>query len=419
MIYISTSLMNKLICISVFIVVASLMQAQKPVVVQGSIFDAETGEPISEVHVFIKGSEHGTITDSKGVYSIILNKLNDTIIYTHVRYADYQKIYSGSDLKSDILMEPMINMLPDAVVKPVVNISKGMLLDVTDYYFLGDSILYSGFCYRYNKKKNPWIVLLTPKGDTVFSYCVGMEGKFYKDCLGNLHYLTEDTAYQIFIEGDSIRLEYPMDIKEFKSIMDDCKFESDGKVLFSQYTDRNQILVYYYTDTTTYETEVFRTIADEVKLNMLAFQGLFFSMGPPPNEHDLRFEEMMYNPVFAPVILAHDTISIINYTDSKIEWFDNKYNFLGSTPIYFQNSKYCEDEIVTDPVSGRVYAVFMRNGKTSVKEIFINSGTTGQEISIPEFFWIDNIKVHDNKLYFLYREKYSGELRALYRMFLD
>ncbi len=411
--------MKRILIFLTIIATVLAVSAQKPVVVKGNVFDAETGEPISGVNIIIKSSKLGTSTDINGSYSITLRSLKDTLLYTHLQYVDVEKAFNGSNLKADILFEPLVNNLPEATVKPIINISKGMLIDVTDYYFLGDSILYTGFCYRYNKKNNPWIVLIGPKGDTLFTYCVGMEGKFYHDCMGNLHYLTEKTAYQIIFEDNSMRLDFPTDIDEFKSIMDDCKFISNGKVLFSQFTDRNQILVYYHTDMETYETDVFRTIADEVKLNMLAFQGLFFSMGPPPTEHDLRFEEMMYEPVFAPVIKAHDTISIINYTDSKIEWYDTCFNTLGSAPIHFQNSKYCEEEIVIDEATGRVYAIFIRNGKTSVKEIFIQSGTTGEEISIPEFFWIDNMKVHDNKLYFLYRTMHSGDLRALYRMLLD
>ncbi len=402
------------------LIVASITGfSQKPIVVKGNIYDLESGEPVSDVNVIIKGTDKGTTTDKKGSYSITLQSTKDTIIYSHIMYVVLEKTYLGTNLNADILFEPLVTTLPEATIHPVVNVSKGMLLDVTDYYFYGDSILYSGFCYRYNKKNNPWIVLLAPNGDTVFTYCVGKEGKFYHDCMGNLHYLTEETAYQIIFEKNGMRLDFPTEINEFRSIMNDCKFVSNGKVLFSQFTDRNQILVYYYADMTTYETEVFRTIADEVKLNMLAFQGLFFAMGPPPNEHDLRFEEMMYEPVFAPVIKANDTISIINYTDSEIELYDTSFNRIGSAPIYFQNSKYCENEIVIDEISGRVYAVFLKNGKTSVKEIFINSGTIGKEKSIPDFYWIDNIKVYDDKLYFLYRTMHSGELRALYRMTLE
>ncbi|HNQ69304.1 MAG TPA: carboxypeptidase-like regulatory domain-containing protein [Bacteroidales bacterium] len=411
--------MNKRLYIFIFVCIAAISNAQKPIMVTGNIFDSETGEPVSEVHIYIKDGKTGTTSDSKGTFSITLNNLNDTLFFTHVRYNDYMLVVYSSDFQAQILLEPRINMLPDAIVKPVVNISKGMLLDVTDYYFHGDSIIYSGFCYRYNKHSNPWIIMISPKGDTIFTYCVGKEGHFYEDCFGNLHYLTDDTAYQMVLSNDSVYLDFPTNIDEFLEVMETCKFTIGTKALLSQYTNKNQMLIYYYTDIITYETEVFKIITDEIKLNMLAGQNLFFAMGCPPNEHDLRFEEMMYNPVFAPIIKTKDTISIINYTDSKVEWYDTLFNYLGEEIIYFQNSKFCQDEILVDKVSGRVFAVYFRNGKTSVKEIFIHSGTTGKEISIPDFFWIENIKIHDNQLFFLYRKQQTGDLRALYRMALE
>ncbi len=413
--------MNKriVILVIVFSLLSSFVFTQKKTLIQGSVFDLETGEPISEVHVFINGKTQGTITDVFGNYSISLDQVGDTLVYSHIRFDTVQIVYKWSDFKADVLLNPVEYMLPTATVRPVQNVSKGMLLDVTDYFFIGDSILYSGFCYRYNKKQNPWLVMIAPDGDTCFTYCVGEEGHFFKDCFDNVHYLTDDYAYQLVFYKDSVSLEYQTDIDEFMSAMKDCKFQSNGQIVFSQFSDRNQILIYYLADTTTYEIEIFRTIADEIKLNMLAFQGLFFAMGPPPNDHDLRFEEMMYEPVFAPIIKTDDTIAIINYTDSKIELYDTCFNLLGSSSIYFQNSKFCEDEIVVDDSTGKAYAVFLRNGKTSVKEIFLSSGASGQDLSIPAFHWIDNVKAHNNRLYFLYREKFSGSLRALFRMSLE
>lgn len=411
--------MNRLIAILILMLTGLAVFSQKPIMVKGSVFDSESGEPINAVHIAIKGEATGSITDLRGNYSIELNKAGDTLVYTHLAYDSVHVVYYGTNLHANIIFEPLEYMLPDAIVKPVVNISHGMLLDVIDYTFIGDTILYAGFCYRYNKRNNPWVVMIGPKGDTIFTECVHEEGTFYRDCFENIHYLTEDNAYQLNFEGDSLKMEFPTDIDEFESVMYDCKFQSNGKILFSQFTDRDQILLYYFADLESYETEIFRTIADEVKLNMLAFQGLFFSMGKPPNEHDLRFEEMMYDPVYAPIFRAKDTIAIVNYTDSKIELYDTCFNSVGETDIYFQNSKHCEENIVVDKETGRVYVVFLRDSQTSVKEVFLNSGSTGQEISIPSFPWIDNIQVRDNQLFFLYREKFTGDLRALYRMFLD
>jgi hypothetical protein len=412
--------MNKFLLILICIIATSSIFAQNKILVRGKVFDSETGKPVSEVHVFVKGSTEGTITDASGNYSVYIEKKKDTLVYSHIQYEVFDSAYYVSTINADVLLDPKISILAEAVIKPIMNISKGMMFDVTDYFFIGDNILYSGYCYHYKKNRNPWLLLKTSKGDTIFSECVGKEGTFFKDCFDNIHYITEKTAYQLVIENDSIWFEYPTRVDEFMEAMENCHMEVNNKVIVSQYYNSNQVLIYYLIDKETIETEIFRTVADEAKLNMFIYRGLFFSMGPPPSEADLRFEELiMYKPVFAPIIKAREKIFIINYAESIIESYDTCFQSLNKVPIYFHNVRFCKDEIVVDNVTGKVYAVFRNRGKTSVKEIDIDKGEIGQEIDIPDFYWIDNIKINNGKLYFLYREKYSTKLRSLYRMNLD
>ena len=86
--------MNKtlLIFILAFLSGATLF-AQKQVLVKGSVFDSETGEPVSEVHVFIKGKAKGSITDLYGKYSIYLDSPGDTLVYSHIRFDTVQAVY--------------------------------------------------------------------------------------------------------------------------------------------------------------------------------------------------------------------------------------------------------------------------------------------------------------------------------------
>jgi hypothetical protein len=200
-----------------------------------------------------------------------------------------------------------------------------------------------------------------------------------------------------------------------------CQLQSNNQLLFSMYAYNDQMLLYYLADMETEEIEEFRTITNEVTLTMLAFQNHFFSMGgSAPSEADLRFErEMMYDSVFAPVVLVHDTIALINYLDEKIEWYDTCFNKLGSTGILFQKNRFCKEELIRDPITEKIYAVFLRNGKTKIQPIDISTGKTGSSISIPDFKWIDNIQAYNGNLYFLYRQQSSNELRALYRMKLS
>lgn len=411
----------KLYLLFLILLIPGVAMSQQYSRISGKVFDAETGEPVADVNVVVKSNGSGTITGAGGVYTASVKATGDTLMFSHVRYASQEYAVQSLHINHNISLEPMLHMLPPAEVRPVFNVSRGMLLDVSDYTFVGDSILYVGYCYRYGKDKNPWLVMMGPQGDTVFTHCVGIEGNLFRDCLGNIHYLTEKSAFQLVFAHKSVELAYQYPIKKFNEAMQPCKLESMGKLLFGEYAESNQVLFYYYTDTISLQWEMFRTIADERKLEMLAFQGLFFSMGQKgPDAADLRFEKMMmYKPVFAPVVKANDTIAIINYTDSLIEWYTPRFEFLGSIGISFQNNRFIENQIVVDNTNGKVYAVFLRNGKTVVRQIFLHNGSLGPDIHIPDFYWIDNIQVHRGKLYFLYREKYTGDLRSLYRMNLE
>ncbi|HOE05427.1 MAG TPA: carboxypeptidase-like regulatory domain-containing protein [Bacteroidales bacterium] len=409
--------LSKILVLIPTLLLAVTVWSQQVFTLTGKAYDVETGDPVPLCNVFAKSGKNGTVCDAMGRFTMRGVKTGDTIVLSHVQYKTTEFIADSRKPTTETALEPNVTQLPQAEVRPVVNISKGMVLDVFDYTFVGDNILYAGYCYRYTRENNPWLVMISPRGDTVFTKCVRTEGHFFADCLGNLHYLTEVNAYQLVFDEAGVSLEYPMPLKKFLEIMEPCKLESDGKLLFGEYAENDQVLMYYYTDTVSLEWEMFRTIADERKLEMLAYQGRFFSMGTkPPTEADMRFEKMMYKPVFAPILKLNDTIAIINYTDSVIEWYNTRFRKLGQVNINFQNNRYIENQIAIDEITGNVYAVYLKNGKSYVREIFISTGSIGKEIKIPDFYWVSDITVWDDALYFLYREKYSGDFRALYKM---
>lgn len=387
----------------------------------GFIYNSNTGDPIQEANISVIDDIHGTTTNTNGFFKLTIPNNKSKLLVTHIQYYSLTIDTDTLGKSVKILLTPSVTELPEATVHPVIKVSKGMLLDVIDYCFVNENLLLAGYCYRYKRKKNPWLVLLSPKGDTLFAEHINKEGRFFHDCFNNIHYVTEETAYQLIFENDSIYLGYPSPTPEFKQVMLPCQLQSNNQLLFSMYAYNDQMLLYYLADMETEEIEEFRTITNEVTLTMLAFQNHFFSMGgSAPSEADLRFErEMMYDSVFAPVVLVHDTIALINYLDEKIEWYDTCFNKLGSTGILFQKNRFCKEELIRDPITEKIYAVFLRNGKTKIQPIDISTGKTGSSISIPDFKWIDNIQAYNGNLYFLYRQQSSNELRALYRMKLS
>ena len=72
-----------------------------------------------------------------------------------------------------------------------------------------------------------------------------------------------------------------------------------------------------------------------------------------------------------------------------------------------------------DEITGKVYALFAKNGKFSLKEVDRSNGGLVFSLNIPAFLFVDEIKVNDGLVYFLYRHDKTDGYKKLFRMRID
>jgi len=104
-------------------------------------------------------------------------------------------------------------------------------------------------------------------------------------------------------------------------------------------------------------------------------------------------------------------ISCIGYKTVIYEIFERKSDHL--------NIELKPETTDLEPVSifdDKVYTRFRQDGITSLREIDLKSGALINNITIPEFVHIENIRINNNIIYFLYKEKINQEYKQLYRM---
>jgi hypothetical protein len=389
--------------------------------ITGSITDEITHEQVANVNISIDGTEYGTSSDSTGYFTLTFPRLPAIVTISHIHYKTKTiPVRHKHDLRR-IILTPNIYQLGEAIVKPVINITQGMLLDIIDYEFTGDSILICGYCYRYPKEKNPWLLLISPEGDTIKKQIVGIPGSFYTDCMENIHFVTKTTAYQIGHGKDSLFFEFSEPRQKLEEILYPCMFETEKELIFQNYTLHNQIINYIAINKDSKEYRKIITVNDPVALNMLYYRGLFNSMGNnEPTSADIRFEEMcFYDSIYSPVIKLRDSIFFFNLINDEIIVFDQDFNKCRKSPCEIHHNKDFKEKIITDLSEDRAYGLFERNGLTYVREINLNNGKQMDSYKIPSFKWIDKIRINGNKLYFLYREKYTGDFISLYKMKLQ
>ena len=408
----------RFIIVLLFLFPATLIVAQNNHLITGYITDKETGKPIYNVNIKETRSNNGTTTNENGFFFIKTNKLPTVFEFSHVAYKTLKHECSISSTKINLTMEKLTDSLPEIKISAhrVVNLVERKFFDVVDYEFYNDNILLLAYSYKDNI--NPWLIMMNDKGDTLFRSPVKRDGNLYRDCLGNIHLITKDFAYQIFIENKQLQLLYPLNPDTFHKILDPCITEIHHNFFIKQWSLNNQVLSYSLVNSEDSSKKTVKVISDKKAIRMLADRNRFYSMGvSAPSEADIRFEEMcFFNPIFAPLLKLKEKVAIFNFVDSKIELFNENATPIKDVPIDFQKIKGWQEEIISDEITGKVYAIFKQNGLTNIREIDIETGIPGKIIDVPNFKYIQNMKARAGYLYFLYRINSPMELMKLYKM---
>ncbi|MBI5219508.1 MAG: carboxypeptidase-like regulatory domain-containing protein [Bacteroidia bacterium] len=392
-------------------------------ILSGTILESGTDKPIEKVAVKTGKPNAGVYSDKNGKFKIFFNQFPVEINFSHLAYEIQTITFREIRKEIKVYMTVKNTELPPVTVSAdkVINLVAKKLLAVNDYEFMGKNILMLVYNYNYLKDKNPWLVLMNKDGDTLCSTPIGSDGKFYKDCMGNLHLVTDREAYQVFYDSTRFHLIYPAPKEEFFKGLEPCIANIENYYYLKNYSFRNQVLTYYKANISDTSYEKMRVIADDAGMRMLVSRDRFFAMGTnPPTEADIRFEEMcFFDPVYAPMYKVDGQLVIFNFVDSKLEFYSETGTLEKDVRIDFHKSLHWEEAMFIDEVCKRAYTLYVKDGISSLCEISLQTGKPGRQVKIPKFKFINKIKVCNNRVYFLYRKTTSDDLMALYVMELD
>ena len=380
----------------------------------GYVKDASTDLPVQNVDVYIDGNEKvGTTTNKDGYYELQIAKIPSEIVFSHVAYEPQQrKIEQSGNQKIDVEIITKYHLLGAAEItasaKKIIN---DKTLYVLDYEIFGDDLM----LIAYHQGQKPELYLMTISGDTLARKKINeTPEKLHKDCFGNIHLITEKHAYQIFYENKTLSLIYKVSVKEFNENVEPIITELNSKLFYKEYFVNNQVIIYYYKQKDSTDKKL-SVIADEKSLRMLSDRERFMSMGKAYTEADLRFEELFfYDPIFSPLFKKGDSLIIFNFIDSKIEFYNSQCNLIKDVTIDFHKEKNWKEDIIMDSKTGAFYSLFRKNGIARLREINIDSGMICRTFTIPNFIFVDKIRVHSNKIFFLDYDLKNNDLQMLY-----
>jgi hypothetical protein len=401
----------------VFIQVTGFCQKEN-INLSGIVKDSADNSPIANTSIKLIKTNLATQSDNKGEFFISISQLPVLILFTHLGYYDSLVNFSDTFKKCiEIKLRKKVGVLPVLTVTTpkAVSITKDQPLYIKDYEFSDSNIIV--FAYRDFMLSKACICLLNLNGDTICSVRLKSSGNLYKDCLGFNHLLNKSIAWQIFSDSGIVNFIYPTDIEKFEEAFKPLVAELNNKFFYQKYYCNNQLLQYYYYDKISNITEELKVISNKENLFMLRDKARIV-MGSDDPEIQERFENLaFYKPVFAPLVKIHDTICIFNYADSVIEFYSDSCKLFRQLAISFHNNRFWKREIYVDDAKGKVYALFRKNGISTLKEIDLKTGQLKNSIVIPEFPFVEKIKVYNDNVFFLYSERgEQSDYKRLYKM---
>ena len=406
--------------------------AQDNLVIHGEIRNQVTGIPIEGVNIRLQNTLTGTSTNAEGSFELITNRLPAILVITHIAYFGEQIIVT--QFKADsllIMLNPKTVTLDEAeITASNYQVFNEINQEIIDYDFLDTNLI----ILTYNFNKNQYELILSDENfDTISITDVSYLKKpqqLFKDCMGNCHLLTNDSAYQLYSSNQSIYLTYPVHLKKFMELLGDCLFETDTHLAFEGNTDKAPKLEYaainvndlptrrskneqwkhlfYLVNKKTHE-KVLLDQVDEWEKNRDAFEQAIFRFDPN-NPHAmffgeiLRSEEMMfYKPSFQTVKLLNDTIYYFNHLKSQIDIYSLDLLLLKSVRVEYHNKENWIPIILTDNLKNKVYTILTTGAMYSLDEINLLDGSV-EEVSIIKKLFPQKIKVNNGRLYFLYND---------------
>lgn len=291
---------------------------------------------------------------------------------------------------------------------------------------------------------------------------------FFRDCLGNIHVLSSNYAYQVNVSEGKL-ITQKGDIQQFNTVVKPCQGSLDQSVFFK--TLQTAHILDYFFFFAKEKAQLLTRIADSTSINLLADEGRMYkkfaqdrpknflnisddeplpiftqstdykrdtaqSILTPPSintlavdadargrrekrmkEIDKRFMSTVWTPkVFAPLKILNRQVMIFDHPNSVLLKFTAGGTIIDSIPISYHKERAWNREILTDEEGERAFARFGRWGNQRIQQIDLLTGQlTGMEFDIPYEF-AQNMKIKGDYLYFIWRTHQNDPVRRLYQL---
>jgi hypothetical protein len=397
--------------IFIFFCLIRIAAFSQTVEIRGYANDSLSGMPLQGVDVIVNDDDRKAVSDEYGYFSLKVNSLPCKLQLRHISYKvkNIQVAKNQNTFHFVMVSQPVDLDVVEISTNIPVQVMPEKHYHIMDYEFYSDNIVVLAF--ENQSFLNPVLLLVNFDGDTLSRLEISKPVKLSKDYTGKIYLCTKTTAWAVNIDSSKLSVSDPVNIDEFNSVNNIITAKSGTNYYLKKSFYNNQELDYYHYEEVKDSLRRFKTIIDidKIKRNQ---KGYYFD----GKEEDIRFQQLIIlRPVYAPMICLKDTVMIFDFIASRLEKYNIAAQPAGEIDIGFQQEKSFADELLVDETVSKVYFLFKKNGMSTLKQLDLQSGRMVNTIPIPNFIFVEKIRVRDNKVYFLYKDKYNEEYKKLYK----
>ena len=128
-------------------------------------------------------------------------------------------------------------------------------------------------------------------------------------------------------------------------------------------------------------------------------------------------QSIYYKEVYAPLFHRNDSVFVFDYPKDRLIIFNRWGESLDTISIYhhYQPKKTgWQKHLIQDNVTGVIYAEYEKDGNMYLGIVDVNLGEINEKVKL-SYKYVEKIRVHNNKVYYVYRPFESSQKRFLYK----
>jgi hypothetical protein len=406
-------------------------------IIKGKVIDKSNESPIEDVFVYWGDEKETALTNNAGEFSIRIANFPVMLRFSHVSYGiteielstrPTEPLYVRLDRKVSRINEVQVSG------ERLRILTKDDDYSMLDYAFDKDALWMLGFVN--NQANRQRLFLANIYGDTLKSIHIERAEKLYQDPFGNVHILLRDSSFQLFAVKDSIMLIYGSSRELFDRTMAGILCGFNEKLVYQNYIPQRYNMELYFLSGEDNLRHHLTYLIDTVGLmsqkqdderdailrrwNIPELENFWKNL-PGGIVPGTKVASIVFPPIPLEIFSYGDSLFILNYMKDSILCYSPEGTFKRSAPVEFHKEErlwgidYRDLEFITDPVANKVYLAERRIARWILHPFDTSTGTLLQEIALPDFAGMTDIKAHNDAIYFLYHDRLFPYYTRLYR----